>query len=247
MNRTETARETRAALGLAATEPEAQFPEFAQVKERFVYGEIFRHGALDERRRLLVTAAVLATVEGGDLEAVLAAALRRGVEPAALQEVFHQAAPYIGIPRAEKGLAAFARACAAESVALPLETLGTVTEETRLADGIAVQKAIFGDSIDAMRAGAPDDQKALQDYLSAWCFGDTYTRGGMDLQTRELLTLVCILALGGCDPQVRAHVGGNLAVGNGRETLIAAICQCLPYIGFPRTLNALAAVNELTK
>ena len=59
--------------------------------------------------------------------------------------------------------------------------------------------------------------------------------------------LVCILALGGCDPQVRAHVGGNLAVGNGRETLIAAICQCLPYIGFPRTLNALAAVNELTK
>ena len=95
--------------------------------------------------------------------------------------------------------------------------------------------------------GLEISRSALQDYLSAWCFGDTYTRGGMDLQTRELLTLVCILALGGCDPQVRAHVGGNLAVGNGRETLIAAICQCLPYIGFPRTLNALAAVNELTK
>ena len=46
-------------------------------------------------------------------------------------------------------------------------------------------------------------------------------------------------------PQVKAHVGGNAAVGNRNETLLAALTVCLPYIGFPRTLNALACINEV--
>lgn len=46
-------------------------------------------------------------------------------------------------------------------------------------------------------------------------------------------------------PQVKAHVGGNAAVGNRKETLLAALTVCLPYIGFPRTLNALACINEV--
>lgn len=48
-----------------------------------------------------------------------------------------------------------------------------------------------------------------------------------------------------CEPQVKAHVGGNAAVGNRKETLLAALTVCLPYIGFPRTLNALACINEV--
>ena len=40
-------------------------------------------------------------------------------------------------------------------------------------------------------------------------------------------------------------MGGNAAVGNGKEILLAALTVCLPYIGFPRTLNALNCVNEI--
>ncbi|MEK3685023.1 carboxymuconolactone decarboxylase family protein [Paenibacillus sp. FSL R10-2736] len=61
--------------------------------------------------------------------------------------------------------------------------------------------------------------------------------------TRELLTLCILCALGGADGQVKAHLQGN--IGHDKQTLIAAITQCLPYIGFPRTLNALACVNEI--
>ena len=96
-----------------------------------------------------------------------------------------------------------------------------------------------------MRANAPEGQKAMQDYLSAFCFGDTYTRGVLDLKTRELLTFVCIWSLGGCESQMRAHAGGNLAVGNSREMLVGAVYCCLPYVGFPRSLNALAAINDI--
>jgi 4-carboxymuconolactone decarboxylase len=53
-----------------------------------------------------------------------------------------------------------------------------------------------------------------------------------------------LTALGGCDAQVRGHVAANLNVGNTRQDLISVLTVLLPFIGYPRTLNALAAVNE---
>ena len=70
-------------------------------------------------------------------------------------------------------------------------------------------------------------------YLSAYCFGDFYTRKFLTIPERELLTFAILAAQGGCEPQVKAHVGGNAAVGNKKETLLAALTVCLPYIGFP--------------
>ncbi len=130
---------------------------------------------------------------------------------------------------------------------MPLEHNGVVTEEDRLKEGIEVQKSIFGEAIDKMRSSASGSEKVMQDYLSAYCFGDTYTRKGLDLKIRELITFVCISALGGCDAQVRAHVGGNISVGNSKELLISVVYQILPYIGFPRSLNAIAAINDIAK
>ena len=74
--------------------------------------------------------------------------------------------------------------------------------------------------------------------LSAFCFGDVYTRKGLDLRTREILTFCIISSLGGCESQIKSHVQGNVNVGNTKENLIDALTCCLPYIGFPRTERA---------
>jgi len=68
----------------------------------------------------------------------------------------------------------------------------------------------------------------------------------IDVPTRDLLTLSMLAALGGCDAQVRGHVAANLNVGNDRTRLIDVITQLLPFIGYPRTLNALRVVDEVT-
>jgi 4-carboxymuconolactone decarboxylase len=86
----------------------------------------------------------------------------------------------------------------------------------------------------------------IQHYLSANCFGDNYTRTGIDVPTRELLTFSMLVALGGCEAQVKGHVAANLNVGNDRAKLIDVVTQLLPFIGYPRTLNALRVVNEVT-
>ena len=77
------------------------------------------------------------------------------------------------------------------------------------------------------------------------CFGDFYTRKCLDLKQREIITLSCLISLGGCESQVKSHIQGNINVGNTKEILIAVITQCLPYIGFPRTLNAFNCLNEV--
>jgi 4-carboxymuconolactone decarboxylase len=130
-------------------------------------------------------------------------------------------------------------------VSLPLAGPSTTTPETRFEKGVAAQRTIFGEAIDKMRQQAPNDQLHIQDFLAANCFGDYYTRNGIDLKTRELLTFAMLISLGGCEPQVKGHVTGNLKLGNDRARLIDVVTQLLPYIGYPRTLNALRAIDEV--
>jgi len=76
--------------------------------------------------------------------------------------------------------------------------------------------------------------------------GDDLTRSGIDVPTRELLTFSMLVALGGCDAQVKGHVAANITVGNDRTRLIDVVTQLLPFIGYPRTLNGLRAIDEVT-
>ena len=108
-----------------------------------------------------------------------------------------------------------------------------------------MQRRIVGaHAVDALYAAAADDEKHIQRYLSTNCFGDYLTRTGIDVRTRELLTFAMLTALGGCDPQVKGHVAANLNVGNDRGALLAVLTALLPFIGYPRTLNALRILNE---
>ncbi|GET21833.1 4-carboxymuconolactone decarboxylase [Prolixibacter denitrificans] len=179
------------------------------------------------------------------LKAHVFAALNIGVSPVEINEAVYQCAPYLGFPKTLNAIQQVNEVFKAANISVPVGSQKQVTEETRFDEGLKVQKSIFGDVIDQMHQKATENQKHIQNYLSAFCFGDIYTRGGLDLKTRELLTLCILSALGGCESQVKSHVYGNLNVGNDKNTLLEAVTQCLPYMGFPRTLNGLSAINEV--
>lgn len=222
-------------------------PDLTAIRDRLVYGEIVEHGTLNNRQRVLITLAVLTagqTLE--DIKPHTEAALRVGVSPVEIKETLYQCAPYIGFPKTENAVCLVNEVFTEKGIDLPVKSQATVTEDSRFKDGVAVQKAIFGDAIDKMHSSVPANQKDIMvNYLSAFCFGDIYTRNELDLKTRELLTFSIISALGGCEAQVKAHVQGNANMGNSKQNLIDALAQMLPYIGFPRTLNALGCVNAV--
>ncbi len=224
-------------------------PEFARTRDTLALGQIWQRGELSEELRMLVTIATKATLGSPSITSSTEAALNLKVDPVRIKETIYQITPYIGYPRAEDALVRINAVLEKRGIRLPLATQGTVTEETRFKEGVATQKRIFGSAgIDAMHKNTPKGQEQISiDYLSAWCFGDTYTRKALDLKTRELLTFVAISALGGCEPQVKAHVQGNLNVGNTKQQLVETLALMTPYIGFPRTLNALGCVNAVAK
>ncbi|MET3544701.1 4-carboxymuconolactone decarboxylase [Paenibacillus favisporus] len=247
MNRMEKSQETYKQLfGDGVPAAYATDPDFQDILSRFIFGEVFHQGSLDDKMRELITLVVLTTNQTlPQLKAHVHAALNVGLTPIEIKEAVYQCAPYVGFPKTLNAVTEVNDVFKARNIALPLESQQQVEEETRLDKGLAVQVDIFGDIITKNRENSPINQKHIQDYLSAFCFGDFYTRGGLDLKTRELLTLSIISALGGADHQVKAHVQGNLNVGNDKETMITAITHCLPYMGFPRTLNALSCINDI--
>ena len=142
-------------------------PDFAAMRDRLIYGEIADHGTLNDKQRTLITLVVLTsgqTLE--DLKAHVDAALRVGATPVEIKEAMYQCAPYIGFPKTEAALKIVNEAFRAKNIPLPVESQSTVTESSRYADGLRVQKSIFGDGIDKMHQTAPANQLPIvQNYL----------------------------------------------------------------------------------
>ncbi len=222
-------------------------PELIEVFDNLAFDEVLRYGGLDSRTRLMVQlAAIIASQAVNEYRAMLGAALNVGVAPVEVKEIVYQAVPYVGLAKVFDFLHATNEVLTERGVDLPLPAQSKSTPQTRTEVGLEVQNRIVGEEkVTGMYAAAADDEAHFPRYLSANCFGDYVARSGIDLRTRELLTFSMLVALGGADAQVRGHVAGNLNVGNDRATLLTVLTQLLPFIGYPRTLNGLAAVNEI--
>ncbi|MBT9777353.1 4-carboxymuconolactone decarboxylase [Clostridium sp. MCC353] len=236
---------TKKQLGAGENPLLSSDPDFAAIKDEFIFGEVYHHGTLEpQMKELLILVAVCTKQLDRALLEHTEIALHLGVEPAIIKEAIYQCAPYIGIGDVEEALCSVNRLFTDKGISLPLESRKTVTEEDREARGMDTRAAIFGKGTYTAVNHAPENLKHIQKYLCGYCFGDFYTRKGLDLKRRELLTLCMLTALGGCESQLKSHIKGNQAVGNTKSEMLEAVTICMPYIGFPRTLNAVACINE---
>ena len=221
-------------------------PEFMEIFDNFAFDEVLDYGNLDARTRMIVILASLIaqqTVTGYKI--MLEAALNVGVAPVEIKEIVYQSTQYVGMAKALDFLNATNDLFKNRGIKLPVEGQTTVTPETAFDKGRALLNSVFGEMIENNYKKAPENQKHIQHYLFGNCFGKYYTRGGLDIKMRELITFAMLLSLGGCEPQLKAHIKGNLSVGNSKETLLSIVTQLLPYIGYPRMFNALACLNEV--
>jgi 4-carboxymuconolactone decarboxylase len=221
-------------------------PEFITLFDNFAFDEVIAHDELPVQTRvMLIMAACIGATALTEYKVMVSCALNVGVEPVVIKEILYQAVPYVGVAKALDFLQAANAVLADRGIKLPLPGQATTSPKNRHAKGLATQKLIFGDAIDKMQQNTSDDMMHIQYHLSANCFGDYYTRTGLDLQQRELVTLAVLVAMGGTDPQVKGHIRGNINMGNSRQMLIDMFTQLLPYIGYPRTLNAFVCLNEV--
>lgn len=228
---------------LAATDP-----EFTSLFRDFVFDEVGSYGNLDAHTRYLAVLATLLGCQGMDtFRETLPEALEAGVTPVEVKETVYQATAYLGLGRVRPFLTIVNEVLEAQGIALPLPPQGTTTPENRRKAGTQAQVDIFGPHMETFWCSGPEESRHINYWLASNCFGDYYTRTGLDKKQREMITFCFIAAQGGCEPQLTSHAEANMRVGNDKEFLIQVISQCLPYIGYPRSLNALRCVNEAEK
>lgn len=220
-------------------------PEFMERFEHFAFDEVVNEEGqqLDDINRHMAIIATLLGCQGIDeFRIELPRALDAGLTPVMVKEIVYQAVDYLGIGRVLPFLDATNEILLSHGVELPLEGQATTTMEDRLEKGIQAQADIFGEQMkEAWKAGH------INRWLAANCFGDYYTRTGLNLRQREMITFCFLAAQGGCEPQLTGHAQGNMNMGNDKDLLIKVVSPCLPYIGYPRSLNAINCINKVPK
>lgn len=220
-------------------------PEMMDILQKFIFGEVFQTGNLTLKQREMITCVTLATMQTlPQLKAHAGAALNVGVTPEELREVMYLTAPFIGFPKMLNAVSTVNEVFQERGISLPLNRQGTVTEDTRHATGKAIQDKLYPGGIASVMEGLPGDMgQNVERYLTDYFFGEIYSRGALDLPTRELLGY-CVLTALEAESQLHSHYHGNINAGNTPETLTAAVIQCLPYVGFPAAIKALRIIRQ---
>ena len=220
-------------------------PEFAEFFSEFALSEVIQETKLDDRTRYMAILATLLGCQGADnFKAVLSYALDAKLAPAEVKEIIYQATAYLGIGRTFPFLKAANEVFKEKNITLPLPEGSTTNPDNRIEKGNQSQVDIFGEGMKGFQNAGPEETRHINRWLAGNCFGDYYTRKGLNYKEREMITFCFIAAQGGCEPQLTAHAKGNMNVGNDKAFLIDVVSQCLPYIGYPRSLNAITCINK---
>ena len=220
--------------------------DFMDILQKYIFGEVFTIGDLDIKTRELLTVTSLTVMQTlPQLKAHIQGALNAGNTPIEIRETIYQCAPFIGFPKTLNAISVFNEVIKERGLESELKSTKTTDENNRYKKGYEIQNPMYGDEIEKNMQGLPDDMgNNVARFLTEVCFGDFYTRKGLDVKKRELMTIAILTTTGNIEV-LKAHIKGNLKAGNSIETITAAIIQVMPYVGFPNSFAALKAVKDM--
>lgn len=117
--------------------------------------------------------------------------------------------------------------------------------DDRLAQGKALLQQVDASAADQVMASLADIAPDVGTYILEFAFGDIYARPGLDLKQRELITITALLTQGDTADQLKVHLNGCLNVGLTQTEIIETMIHCIPYIGFPKVLNAITVAKSV--
>ncbi|MCL4067008.1 carboxymuconolactone decarboxylase family protein [Pseudomonas sp. GX19020] len=113
--------------------------------------------------------------------------------------------------------------------------------------GLQVRREVLGDAYVAPSLANADELTApLQKLVTEWCWGEIWTRPGLERKTRSFLNLGMLIALNR-PHEVRLHVRGALNNGVTEAEIIEVILQAAIYCGVPAALDAMRSATEVIR
>ncbi|WP_330250528.1 carboxymuconolactone decarboxylase family protein [Nocardia sp. NBC_00565] len=222
-------------------------PDLGRLTVEFGYGDILSRPGLTLRERQLATVAALAAMGNAapQLRFHIDGALNVGCTREEIVETLIHVNVYAGIPAALNGIAAAREVFDARTdLPAPAEAAPAPTGD-RFERGSAKIAEIDGHAGEQVIASLRDIAPDLGRYIIEYSFGDIYSRPGLDLKSREMVTVAMCTALGTVAPQLGVHIHGLLNVGGTETEVVEIITQMAGYAGFPAALNGIAVARTV--
>ncbi|MEV5839490.1 carboxymuconolactone decarboxylase family protein [Nocardia sp. NPDC052112] len=247
-------------------------PDLGRMTVEFGYGDVLSRPGLTLRQRQLATVAALAAMGNAapQLRFHIDGALNVGCAREEIVETLIHLTVYAGFPAALNALTAAREVfnartdLPAPAEPAPSRSGGTgggasrpmppqcppdldspISSGERFARGRVKLAEIDGDVGEAVIASLRDIAPDLGRYIIEYAFGDVYSRPGLDLKTREMVTVAMCTALGTAAPQLGVHIHGLLNVGGTETEVVEIITQMAGYAGFPAALNGIAVARAV--
>jgi 4-carboxymuconolactone decarboxylase len=115
--------------------------------------------------------------------------------------------------------------------------------DDRYERGLARLREMHGKAGEDALAALDDLAPDLHRHVVEYAFGDIYDRPGLDLKTRQLVTVAALVAMANAQPQLTVHFRTAMRLGWSKEALVEVILQLAAYAGFPAAMNAVAALK----
>lgn len=110
--------------------------------------------------------------------------------------------------------------------------------------GLKVRKAVLGEThVNASLAAADDLTAPLQKLVTEWCWGEIWTRPGLERKTRSFLNLAMLTALNR-PHELKLHVRGAINNGVTEEEIVEVLLQAAVYCGVPAALDSMRVAAE---
>ena len=130
---------------------------------------------------------------------------------------------------------------------LQIKEVSVMEELSRLDLGKATLAKVDGPAADNVMDSLKDIAPDVGKYIFEFAFGDVYNRPTLNLKQREMITITSLLTQGDTAAQLDVHINAALNVGLKEEEIIETFIQCIPYVGFPKVLNAINVAKEVFK
>lgn len=117
--------------------------------------------------------------------------------------------------------------------------------EERYKKGLEILNEVNPDAMERINNLLRDICPDMARFIVEFPYGDIYSRPGLDIKMRELITIASLTTLGYAKDQLKAHVQNALNVGCTKEEIVEVILQMTVYAGFPAGLNGLFAAKEV--
>lgn len=118
-------------------------------------------------------------------------------------------------------------------------------DKKRYEEGLAVRKAVLGaEYVEKSLRAADEFTRPMQELVTEYCWGEIWTRPGLDRKTRSFLNLAMLTALNR-PHEIKLHVRGALNNGLTRDELMEVFLQSAIYCGVPAALDAMRVAKEV--